>query len=111
MTTGKNEDASDPVKAIRNMLWKLDDQGHVDICRAALNYMASGTSVICGEEQEIVELRPTVSEELLADYRAVAMMQEAIEDHEHPDMVLSLKQEAISEIERTYARYRKDFGK
>jgi hypothetical protein len=38
------------------------------------------------------------------------MMQEAIEDHEHPDMVLSLKQEAISEIERTYARYRKDFA-
>lgn len=109
-TTIKNENASDPVNGIRNMLWMLDDQGHVDICRAALNYMASGTSVNCGEDQDIVELRDTISAEILADYRAVSMMQEAIEEREHPDMVVSLKIEAIREIERTFAKYAKDYN-
>jgi hypothetical protein len=109
-TTAKVDGASDPVRAIRNMLWKLDDQGHVDICRAALSYMASGTSVECGEAQAIVELRATVSDEILADYRAVSLMQEAIEEREHPDMVISLKQEAIREIERTFAKYCKEYG-
>ena len=109
--TGKPEGAFDPILGLRNLLWRLDDEGHVGIVRSALQYMASGTSIDCGDQQDIVELRPTVGDEILADYRAVAQMQEAIEDHEHPDMVLSLKLEAISEIERTYARYRKDFGK
>lgn len=105
------ESSFDPVLGIRNMLWLLDDQGHVDICRAALQMMAAGTAVDCGDHLDIIELRDTVQAEILADYRAVARMQEAIEDREHPDMILSIKQEAIAEIERTYAKYRKEYGR
>lgn len=106
--TAKAEKAYDPLQGVKDTIDLLDDHGHCDVVRAVLVYLAAGTSCELGNDPEINDLLPTVSDEILADFRAVAVLQSAIENCKHIDDVEQCKLEAIAEIERTVARYRQE---
>lgn len=106
--TAKSEKAYDPLQGVKDMLEMLDDRGHCNVVRAALAFLAADTSCPIEGKQEIVEPLPNVSEEILADFRAVAALQRAIESSEALEEIERCMREAIAEIERTVARYRND---
>lgn len=108
--TSKDEKAYDPVQGVKDLLDILDDHGHAPVVRAAIGFLSAGTSAEVEGDQAIVDLLPSIGDEILADYRAVAAMQRAIEAGEDINIVEALKQDALTEIERTFARYRKDFS-
>lgn len=110
MTTGKEEGAYDPILGVKRLLTMLDDHAHVDAVRSCVAFLCSGTSLDCGCEPEMVSPLPTISEEILADYKAVACLQAAIEDRMPMDIINELKDEAIAEIERTCAKARQENG-
>lgn len=107
--TDKEDKAFDPVQGVHDLLTLLDDHGHCGIVRSCIAYLISGTSAECGIDAEIVEIKPTITEEILADFKAVAALASAIEAGLHPDEIAPIKIAAMSEIERTYAKYHKDF--
>ncbi len=106
--TAKSERAYDPLKGIKDLVDLLDDRGHCDLVRAVLAFLAAGTTCETGLFPQVVEPLPTVADEILADFRAVSSLQRAIEENYDLDEVEHCKQEAIAEIERTVARYRRD---
>lgn len=107
--TVKPDDAYDPLLGCKRLLKALDDHGHCGVVRSTFAYLFSGTSIECGINKEIIEPLPTIKDEILADYRSVAALQAGIESGVDPDEVETLKDEAIAELERTYAKYRKDY--
>lgn len=104
--TAKPEEAYDPLRGVKSLLEVLDSHGHCGVVRACIAYLISGTSMECGVNPEIVDTKPTMTEEILADYKAVAALQDAIEKAEYPEHIITLKQAAIAEIERTFAKYK-----
>jgi len=60
---------------------------------------------LCGQSGDQL---PTIHEEILADYSAVARLQQAIEAGADLETINNLKKEAVEEIERTVARYARD---
>lgn len=106
--TSKPETAYDPLQGIKYLLKELDDHGHSPVVRSALKYITSETSTAIDGECEFGELLPTVTEEILADFRVVASLQRAIENELDVEKVAAIKEMAVAEIERTYARYLKD---
>jgi hypothetical protein len=108
--TGKDDDAFDPIKGIRNLLWLLDDEGHVGVVRSALQYIASGTSVDCGADwASMAEPPVTINSGILAGYKALADLQEAIESGGHPDQINRLKLAVFAELELVNAKYRGEY--
>lgn len=107
--TKKGEEAYDPLYGVKDLFAALDDGGHFDVLRSAVAFLLSGTSIESEEGTEIRDILPTLTEEILADFRAVAAMQAAIEAGEHPDEVAAWKRSAIAEIERTFAKYSEDY--
>ena len=109
--TLKPEGSYDPILGVKTLIETLDDRGHADVVRSAVAFMVSGTSAAVSDAEPCVaDLQPTISEEILKDYRAVADMQAAIEAGESIDYVDALKDEAMDEIARTVALYRKSEG-
>lgn len=106
--TSKPDNAYDPLLGIRDLLKELDDHGHGPVVRSALKYITSETNIDIDGDCQYGELLDTVTEEILADFRVVAQLQRAIEDRLDPDRVASIKDMAVAEIERTYARYLKE---
>lgn len=106
--TAKLEGAYDPLQGVKTLLETLDDQGHCGTVRAAFAYLAENTSVKCEYDQSIVEPLPTINEEILADFRAVAELQRAIENKSDIAGVEHLLLEAIADLERTVACYQKE---
>jgi len=106
--TDKDAVSYDPLQGLRDLLSLLDDHGHVPVVRAALQYIAAGTSVECDHSGDCSDLLPTMAEEILADFRAVADLQRGIEAGMAAHAVNQLKAAAINEIERTVALYLKD---
>ena len=109
--TGKSEEAYDPIQGVKDLLETLDDQGHCDVVRSAVAFMVSGTSIESEDGTAIKDILPTLTEEILADFRAVAAMQASIEAGQHPDEVAAWKRSAIAELERTVAKYREDYNR
>lgn len=105
--TDKEEKAFDPIQGVKDLLSILDDHGHCGVVRSCLSYLSAETSCAASNTEDIVEPLPTIGEELLADFRAVAKLQSVIELDKGIEAVLAAKREAISEIERTVALYRK----
>lgn len=107
--TAKLEGAYDPIQGVKSLLETLDDHGHCGVVRSALSYLAAGTSADSGDVQKIVEPMSCISQEILADFRAVAELQRAIEAKLDLAGVEHLLLEAVAELERTVACYQKDF--
>ena len=108
--TGKPEGAFDPIKGIKEMIDRLDNYGHVGVAQACIDYLCAGTSLDCGREPHITEPKKSLMEEILADYRSVAELQRAVEEGASPAFVAKMRDAAIEEIERTYARYVREYG-
>lgn len=106
--TAKADGAYDPIQGIKALVESLDDRGHCGVVRATMAYLSEGTSCSIDHDQKIIEPQATISAEILSDYRAVAEMQQAIEQGSDVIMVEKLLQEAIAELERTFARYKQD---
>lgn len=107
--TARPDDSYDPIKGVKILLTTLDDHGHCAVVRSCLEYLASGTSACsAGFEPGVEPLKPTISEEILADFRAVAALQTAIEAGHNVPAIMRLKAAAIAEIERTVALYLQD---
>ena len=98
-----------PLEAMHMMFSRLDEIGRGDVARAGIAYLQ--TAIEPNEHEAVADLQPTLQEEILADYSAVAALQRGIEECEDVDLVDTLKQRAIDEIERTYAKYLQDCGK
>lgn len=108
--TGKSEDAYDPLRGIKSLIDDLDDHGHTSVVRAAIGFLKAGTSLEDEYAPHVSDLLPTMSEEKLADFHAVAEFQAAIDRCEDRQEVEAKKREAIEELERTFAKYQKDCG-
>jgi hypothetical protein len=105
--TNKPEEAWDPIKGVKLLFTSLDDAGHIGVIRSAVSYLVSDTELADGGcPEHLAEPLPTLSEEILADYRAVADLQAALDRNADIEEVMMLKGEAIAEIERTVAKYR-----
>ena len=110
--TDKAEQAYDPIKGVKELLSPLDDHGHTAVVRACLDYLCEGTSLEeAAANPGVCELLPTLSEEKLADYTCLAEFQAAITRCDSYQEVNALKNGAIEEIERTFAKYIKDCEK
>jgi hypothetical protein len=106
--TAKLEGAYDPIQGVKSLLNILDDHGHCGIVKSAIAYLSDGTSAASNDKQEIVEPLSNISEEILADFRAVSELQRAIEAKLDIAGVEHLLLEAIAELERTVACYQKE---
>ncbi|BDD88731.1 hypothetical protein [Desulfofustis limnaeus] len=98
-----------PLELLHALFERLDAVGLGYVARAAIGYLETAVY----QEQAggaIREPLPTIQEEILADYSAVAELQRTIESRGSLADVMRLKQEAMDEIERTVARYVKDTG-
>jgi hypothetical protein len=109
MTTAKVDGAYDPILGLKRMLDVLDDYSHFGAIRSCIDFLLSETSLSCGGEAKIIEPLPTINEEMLADYKDVALLHAAIADGMDTDVVKVLTAAAIAEIERTCAKYCEDF--
>ncbi|MGV0961824.1 MAG: hypothetical protein ACOYB1_18520 [Limnohabitans sp.] len=106
--TARLPEAYDPIRGVKRLLESLDDHGHCAVVKSTLAYLASGTSSCCDTDPQIEQLKPTMAEEMLADYSAVASLQKAFEEGHNAASIKQLKAAAIAEIERTVAHYMKD---
>ena len=94
----------DPLEALHLMLSMLVERGREDVARCAIEYL--GTALegqLC--PPTIKELKATLDAEILADFRAVSDLQEAIEKGLEASQVKTLAIEAKAEIDRTLAKY------
>lgn len=98
-----------PLEAMHAMFERLDAVGMGYVARAALAYLQSAVDD-GADGSALVEPRPTINEELLADYEAVAGLQAAVSRCAELEDVIVLVQAAKDEIDRTYARYCRDCG-
>ena len=106
--TAKPEGAYDPIQGVKHLLSNLDDLSHFGVVRATLAYLAEGTCAETDQEQQIQEPLSTLTAEILADFRAVADMQRAIESRQPVDEVEEMMIDAVAELERTVAKYRQE---
>ena len=94
----------DPLEHLRIILNDLALIGRGDIARAAIAYLSSALDDD-HEEAAVHDVLPTIQEEVLADYSAVARLQKAVEECAPVDQVKDLVREAKEEIDRTFTRY------
>lgn len=93
----------DPIEAIHMMFSLLDEIGRGDAARAGLAYLQ--TAIDDSHPQAVEELQSTVEKELLKDFSAVTELQRAIEIGEPVEVVAEATQQAVEEIQRTFAKY------
>lgn len=98
----------DPLEATHTMLQDLDAIGRGDVARAAIDYLSTAIDHHDQFLAAVHDLKPTISEEILADFQAVSIYARSIESCENIDIVDALRQGAIDEINRTHAKFLKD---
>jgi len=93
-----------PLELLHTMFERMDAAGLGYVARAGIRYLESA---IDGEIEvgDIQEPLPTITEEVLADYAAVAALQQAIDAGADLEQVRILAASSIGEIERTVAKY------
>lgn len=98
-----------PLELLHTYFERLADSGREYVVEAAIQYLR--TSIDHGERScPIVEPLPTMNEEILADYSAVATLQQAIGCGRQTSEIMDLAVEAKAEIDRTVALYVRDHG-
>ena len=106
--TNKPEGSYDPISGVKSLVETLDDYGHTDVARATITFLTSNTSLAESQtEPAVTDLQDTMDKEILMDYRAVGKLERAIEAGDAIEDIEQLKTEAIEEIIRTVALYRK----
>lgn len=96
-----------PLELLHTLFERMADAGRGYAVRSALQYLESAIDSDV-QAQGIIEPLPTIQEEILADYAAVAALQAGIAGGASADEIRQLKREATDEIERTAAKYIKD---
>ena len=95
----------DPLQAMHIIFSELSDYGRADVARKAISYLNTSLQADYCLPPAVDELKPTISEEVLADFSAVESLRLAIDTGLAREKVESYKNAAIEEIERTYALY------
>jgi len=99
-----------PLEALHHMLSLLDDYGLGYAARAAIDYLKTAIE----DPHDIAavdDVKATMVEEKLLDYEALARFQAAVDACLPADEVQALKDEAVAEIERTFAKYMDECGR
>ena len=96
-----------PLECLHTLFSRMADAGRGYAAREAIRYLESALDPEVSASP-IVEPLPTIAEEILADYSAVASLQRAIEAGADLESIDKLKREAMDDIERTVALYRKE---
>ena len=96
-----------PLEHLHSLFEKMDAAGIGYVARSGIRYLETAIEDDVDLE-DIKDPLPTIHEEILADYSAVARLQQAIEAGSDLETVNNLKKEAIEEVERTVARYARD---
>lgn len=96
-----------PLEHLYSLFEKMDAAGIGYVARSAIRYLQTAIEDDVALE-DIKEPLSTITEEILADYSAVAKLQQAIEAEAGLETINNLKKEAIEEVERTVARYARD---
>jgi len=99
-----------PLELMHTLFERMDASGIGYVARAGIRYLESAVDddVEVGDIQEPL---PTLTEEILADYSAVAALQWAVDSGAGLDEVKHIAAEAIGEIERTVAKYAEVLGR
>jgi hypothetical protein len=92
-----------PLELLHALFVKMDDVGIGYVASAALRYLETAIEQDV-DRIEIHETKPTINEEILADYGAVAALQRAIDAGEPLETIKSMAVDAIGEIQRTVAK-------
>ncbi len=92
-----------PLDLMHALFVEFDARGLGYVARDAIAYLSTAVDDL--ESSPVTEPLPTIEAELLADFSAVASLKTAIDRAEPVDRVKELKREAVSELERTVARY------
>jgi len=100
----------DPLESIKMMFERMAEVGRGDVVRSALGYLA-GALDDSTEIDPVVDCLPTMDAELLADFGAVALLREGIEEDFEPEEVERLAQAAIDEVGRSLAKYKAEIKK
>ena len=101
------ERATSQMENFRHLLELLVMFDREDVARAAVEYFSSAINQDA-DVHDVAPLLPTIHEEELADYQKVAALHSAIEEGKPMPEIISLKIEAVEEIERTVAKYAKE---
>ncbi len=104
-TTGPKR-CRDKAEQMHAVLSELAFWGREDVCRGFVDYFRSAYEDVT--PNPVGELKPTMNEEILADYQSVASLQAAIDRCDEIDIVEALTNAAKEDIDRTYAKYLKD---
>jgi hypothetical protein len=99
-----------PLELLHTLFERMDAVGIGYAARAAIDYLATAVDPAV-QVGGIKPPLPTIQEEILADYSAVARLQQAIEAGADMESVHGLKRDAMEEIERTVARYIQEKGR
>lgn len=93
-----------PLELLHALFERMDAIGYGYAARAAIRYLETAL-----DHEVVVDpvpmVKATMEQEVLADYAAVAALQRAIEAGEPIDVVHELKQAAMDELDRTFAKY------
>ena len=96
-----------PLEHLHSLFEKMDAAGIGYVARSGIRYLETAIEEDVNLE-DIKDPLPTITEEVLADYRAVAALQRAIDAGANIDDIKHFAIEAIGEIERTVAKYAQD---
>ena len=101
-----------PLELLHAQFAKMDDAGIGYIARAGIRYLETAIdpdAVL--NDPESFETLPTITDEVLADFAAVAALNEAINNGEDMAAIKLAAAKAIAEIERTVAKVAQECGK
>ena len=98
-----------PLECDHLMLSMLVERGREDVARAAIQYLETALEQDIHPDA-IHDLKPTMDAEILADFKAVAALQEAIEENAPVEEIKALATEAKEEIARTLTKYLQEQG-
>jgi len=93
-----------PLELLHTLFERMDAAGLGYVARAGIRYLESAIDDEV-EVGDILDPLPTLTEEILADYGAIAVLQASIDNGEPLEIVKIKACAAREEIERTVAKY------
>ena len=101
----------DPLERLFLLFKELVIMGRADLVKMVLKRLSMALDEKLAHELfELDDIKPTINQEILCDYRAISELQDAIEDGESPETVRIYAEKAKAEIDRTLAKYLQEQG-